>query len=48
MEIYRKLGVLRRVDGNIREAECDMGSGWKYRIQKVEYDVDSGWKYTGG
>jgi hypothetical protein len=30
MEIYRRLSVMCTVDGNIQEAECDMGSGWKY------------------
>jgi hypothetical protein len=30
MEIYRRLSVMWTVNGNIQEAECDVGSEWKY------------------
>jgi hypothetical protein len=30
MEIYRRLGVMWTVVGNIQEAECNVDSGWKY------------------
>ena len=30
MEIYRRLSVMWRVGGNIQEAECDVGSEWKF------------------
>jgi len=31
MEIYRRLSLMRTVDGNVQEAECDVDSGWKYK-----------------
>jgi hypothetical protein len=31
MEIYGRLNVMWKVDGNIEEAECDVDSGSKYR-----------------
>ena len=30
MEIYRRLGVMWTVDGNIQEAECNVESEWKF------------------
>jgi hypothetical protein len=30
MEIYRRLSVMCRVDGNVQESECNVESGWKY------------------
>ena len=30
MEIYGRLSVKWRVDGNLREVECEVESGWKY------------------
>ena len=32
MQIYRWLSVMWRIYANIQVAECDVDSGWKYRV----------------